>query len=357
MTGSLIADQTPQDSFNAFRSDFIHMSISLTSSLGTGATAGRPSSFHLNHQVFAHFWSWWQLFDRTLSLQIRQGRRWSQSDKLASPKLGQHLATLKYKIAVHRLFISHVYADNSRDAWEEGLTPFVGIKALIDDFHADLHQREEEIIVPATSTRASRTLRSKPFNAAEVVMKGLDLRSMLAIFSEPLKRTVPLESSAHSSNYRTRNDIPAIDHKSPWVDFDDFVEIDSTRPPADTVHIIPAASCPQFTYFKRAKDSTSSKSRQRSESTKFGDEDTHACLLGKEACKLNHLSNSVDVSKVMSPAVSQVQIDMAKSRISELQTKMDRERNRRGGMRVPVNGYGTNMKTTSVCLHLSLGTL
>lgn len=252
--------------------------------MGGGRATGKPSSFHLNPHVFAHFWAWWQLFDRTMSLQIRQGALWAKWDKLASPKLGQHLATLKYKIAVHRLFISHMYVDNSRDAWEDGVTPFVGVKALINDFHADMHQREEEALVAATPTRAARTIRRKPFSAAEVVMKGLDLRSVLAIFSEPLKQTVPLEYSAHSSNYRTRDNIPETDVDSPWVDMDDFVEVDSPDLPIQTIHILPAAACPQFTYFKRAKEPGLSKTRPRSEVTKFGNEDTHVCLLGKEAC-------------------------------------------------------------------------
>jgi hypothetical protein len=279
--------QTPADSYDGFRSDFIHMSVSLESSLRAVGKSGRSSSFHLNPQVFAHFWSWWTLFDRTLSLQVRQGKLWPDSAaKIASPKLGRHLATLKYRIVVPHLFLAHVYVDDSQDAWEDGLTPFVGVKALIDHFQVDLHQREEETTIPGTQGVAARTIRRKPFDAVEAVLKGLDLRAMLAIFAEPLKRTVPLDSSAHSSAYRSHDDIPVTELDSPWVDFDDFVEADWIHTDPQTVHILPAASCPQFTYFKRANDSpVSNKPRTRPEGTKFGEEDTHVCLQGTGACE------------------------------------------------------------------------
>jgi hypothetical protein len=262
-----------------FRSDYLHLSISLASSLRRSRAQGGFSSCHLSPHAFSHFWSWLHLFDRTLSLPIRQGRQWPMSVKTQSPKLGRHIATIKYRVAVPNLFIAHTYMDNSRDAWELGLTPIVGLKANIGFFQADLHQREEESLEHGLHPETSRIVRRKPFHAAEVVMKGLELRTMLATFSDSLKQSVSLDAFSHSSNYRSYANLPTIDSRSQWVDQDDFADIDWTPTSMDKIHLLPTMACPQFTYFKHAHDSAT---RTNSKTSKFGNEDTHVCTLGKE---------------------------------------------------------------------------
>ncbi|KAI0939194.1 hypothetical protein AcV5_000680 [Taiwanofungus camphoratus] len=293
--------KSKEDSYNGFRSDFIHMSISLTSALHVrNQTQPTPSSLHLSPEVFAHFWAWWSLFNGALSLPIRQGSQHSRK-RPVSPKFGQHLATLKYRIFVPQLFISHVYIDNSKDAWTDGVTPFVGVKAFIDQFQADLHQRDQES--SRLTLGGPKTVHHKPFHAIEVVLKGLDLRSMLATFTESLKKQVNMESSPLVSNYRAEIKAAAIAPGSPWLDLDDFggTEWSSAVP---TVHLFPIASCPRFTYFKRPVDHGSRRPDSLGESSKFGTEDTHVCFLGKEA------------------SVTQVQIGLTSSRIDELQRKL-----------------------------------
>ncbi|KAG1855096.1 hypothetical protein C8R48DRAFT_776498 [Suillus tomentosus] len=184
--------QTLHDSYKGFRSDFIHLSVSLTSSLHSHTSADRssPSSFHLTPHAFAHFWSWWALFDGNLSLPVRQGSYYPS--KTVSPKFARHLATVKYRIVVPRLFISHVYIDDTRDSWISGITSFVGTKANVGHFQADMHQRDQESIAPGDGQDSIKVVRHKPFYAAEVVMKDMDLRAMPATFSEPLKQAIPL---------------------------------------------------------------------------------------------------------------------------------------------------------------------
>jgi hypothetical protein len=218
------------------------------------------------------------LFDGVLSLPIRQGSYYPH--RIPSPKFGRHLATLKYRISVARIFIQHAYIDESRESWVDGVTPFVGIKAMIDEFQADLHQRDQEITVQGLSSNVVKVVRHKSFYAAEVVFKGLDLRAMLAIFHEPLKKLVEVTSPPLRSNYRTRNDLPIIDPSSAWIDGHDFVETDWTPSVTPTVHFLPIAVCPRLTYFKHS----SKTSATQVERSKFGAEDTHICLSGKEAC-------------------------------------------------------------------------
>lgn len=239
------------------------------------------SSIHLSPAVFAHFWSWWTLFDGK-SLPIRQGRRYKHKRPL-SPKFGQHLATIKYRVDVPRLFLSHVYMDQGRDAWADGVTPFVGVKTFTSRFQADMHQRAQESTITKPDG-TTKTVVHKPFNAVEVVLNELELRTVLAIFDEPLKQHVPLEASHLDRSYRTQGDIPVTDPDSTWIDLDDFADTNwaPTDLDPDMYHLL-AASCPRFTYFKRAYPKTM---KDRVERTKFGDEDTHTCFLGKEACKL-----------------------------------------------------------------------
>lgn len=107
--------QSSQDSYMGFRSDFVHLSISLASSLhpNTGQRH-HPSSLHLTPKAFAHFWSWWALFDSTMTLPVRQGTYWPA--RTISPKFSRHLATIKYRVHVPHLFVMHAYIDDSRDS-------------------------------------------------------------------------------------------------------------------------------------------------------------------------------------------------------------------------------------------------
>ncbi|KAI9001069.1 golgi-body localization protein domain-containing protein [Trametes punicea] len=291
--------KSSDDSYDGFRSDFIHMSISLTSGLQK-TTRRSPSNFHLSPEIFSHFWSWWHLFNGTLSLPIRQGKLYPRRRPI-SPKFGHHLATLKYMASVPMLYISHVYVDNSQEAWADGVTPFVGVKALINEFHADMHQRDTE--TSEMTHGGLKKVHHKPFYAIEVVLKGLDLRAMLAVFPDPLKQCTPLENTPLVSNYRTRNNLTPIDLTSDWVDMDDFAVYEEETPSLPDIYLLPAASCPRFTYFKRVDEYDSSGPEKPSDRTKFGSERTHVCLIGKEA------------------SVTQIQMDLASARVEQLRQR------------------------------------
>ena len=73
-----------------------------------------PNSLHLSTKLFAHFWSWWSLFDGALSLPIRQGPYHPR--RVITPKLGRHIATIKYLLSVPRLYVMHGYLDDSEDS-------------------------------------------------------------------------------------------------------------------------------------------------------------------------------------------------------------------------------------------------
>ena len=268
------------DSFNGFRSDYIHLSTSLTSSKRSSKATKvtGPSNFYLTPKTFSHFWSWWELFDRFLSLPIRQGNKFPNA-RPPSKKFGQHLGTIKYRFSIKQLFISHAYVDDSRDSWAEGLTSFIGIKALVDLFEADLHQREEEATVP----NSDKVIHHKPFYAAEVKLVGLQLRTILAAFSDPLKQQVLMDSSPFQNRFAFSKDDILGDVPGDWIDMCDFKEIDWTpEDPEPMISIHPIASCPRFSYFRRSGEN---RGRNSVEQSRFGDESTHVCMMGKEPCE------------------------------------------------------------------------
>lgn len=159
---------------------------------------------------------------------------------------------------------------------------------MVDELQVDMHQRDQETIVLDTDSSAAKNVRRKPFYAAELVLKGLDLRAILATFSEPEKREIDITVPPQKSNYRTRTSLPTIDKTSPWYDDDDFIETDWSPSPKfgpPELHVLPVASCFRFAYFKRNTANTYDPTQW----SKFGDEKTHHCLLGKQKCRINFI--------------------------------------------------------------------
>jgi hypothetical protein len=180
----------------------------------------------------------------------------------------------------HRSFLSLPFIKSSKlSAWVDGITPWVGLKGKVDELQADLHQREEESTVPGPIPDTTRVLRNKPFYAAEVILKGLDLRALLATFSESMKQNVQMTAPPQRGNYRNHTNLTTTSSSSLWHDLDDFVELDWSPIDNPSLHLLPFATCPHFTYFKRKEGPFKS---QRT--SKFGTEHSHMCLLGKEPC-------------------------------------------------------------------------
>jgi len=163
----------------------------------------------------------------------------------------------------------------------------VGVKGKVDEFQADLHQRDEEHTISGPLPNTTRVIRKKPFYAAEVMIKALELRALLATFSDPLKSEVDVEAPTQRSNYRNHLNLPETQSSSPWHDLDDFVELDWTPSSSVVLNLMPLAHCPHFTYFKQSTVTSNNSLHPN----KFGSENSHICLLGKEPsmCFLLHL--------------------------------------------------------------------
>lgn len=222
---------------------------------------------------------------------MRQGRLFPNA-RPPSKKFGRHLATLKYKLAVSQLFISHVYTDDSRESWVDGVTNFVGLKALVSSFEADMHQREQEGTIPDVARLTLKKVRHKPFYAAEVKLVDLQVQAILATFQDLLKCAIDLGEHQRENRFSDAESVDFDASQRHWIDMDDFDEIDWTPTHDDpSLHMFSIGSCPRFSYFRRSSGNIqqarpdSQMAQTAVERSRFGDEDTHICLMDKEPCK------------------------------------------------------------------------
>lgn len=244
--------------------------------------------FHLTPLAFAHFYSWYSLFGSSISLPIRQGSLYPDA-RPPSPKFGRHIATIKYRISLAPLFIAHMYKQDAVEQWREGETTVVGVKAMVESFSADLHQREQEVMIIDPFTGKPKTSTHKPFCAAEVVITNLELRAVYAIFTDPGKALVPLIQTQSPEDAHPATNFP-LEKREPkgskWIDFDDYFETDWI--PLDKspdIWMFRAGACPRFAFVRTIPsqaDVASDRMEGGIERSKFGAEDTHKCLLSTQ---------------------------------------------------------------------------
>ncbi|KAE8231965.1 hypothetical protein CF326_g3008 [Tilletia indica] len=345
-------EQAPEslrsDSFEGWRSHHIHPSLSIYSPkegiAGYGSVRkqeGLTNSLYFSPLAWEHFWRWIALFGGALSLPIRQGKLFPNTPP-QSAKLSSFMGTLKYCFTIEPLFISHFYQQSSKVDLAKGNTTLVGLKARMDSFRADLHQRQEETIKerPMMKEDKDKKLKvfHKPFNEVEVDCAGIDLRTVWARFYDAerqLMEEIELDAEDEIDDFP---DTSAAEGDEKWYDIADFAEIDWQPPasPAPELSITQTMVCPRFHYYRKVESKRERRARQASldpmldagqESSedndnfpddagmtpmsqlaysKFGNEHTHTCLVGT------------------SPSSPMVQTQLAEYRLSfllaELQT-------------------------------------
>ncbi|KAK4056456.1 Protein SABRE [Microbotryomycetes sp. JL221] len=306
-----------KDSFQDFRSDFIHFSISLTAPLNLALPSknsnspesdcdhdGRDgyNSMHFSPHAMHHFQRWWKLFDSTMSLPIRQGKLFPSATP-PSKKFGKHCATIKYRFSLAPLFISHTYRQESWQEWASGETTVLGVKGKVGRFNVDLHQREQEEMHVNSDTGKKKAVIHKNFYMAEIDCDGVDLRAITAKFREPDKAGVVPEELIDEAEHEDDGLPPARDYvlhdeDLDWADLDDFNDaVYSIADRSPHLRVLPLLVCPRFTYYRQKDvapvgsssfdnhDNETNRNRQDSSKidrpkTKFGKEPSHTCLMG-----------------------------------------------------------------------------
>lgn len=271
------------DAFKGFRSHHLHLSLAIVSPIERDPDNPEQSTsyntIHLTPKFFTHFFSWWTLFSGVMSLPIRQGALWPGPEK-STKKFGRHLATIKYKLCLSPLFISHVYKYHDKDKDGNEIISATGLKVKLDTFLLDIHQRREEsVLIPKSTTMQ--------INQAELDFHSADVRAMHSVIRkesvEEMMDQAGMGPDSMPEPNRPTNDMASqftiSDRDLNWIDMDDFVELDwpLNKNKTPKTSIIPLAYAPRFTYFRQTDhtddDGTSSLM------SPFGNEPSHDCIM------------------------------------------------------------------------------
>ncbi|CAG7930212.1 unnamed protein product [Penicillium olsonii] len=286
------AERANYDAYRGFRSDHIHLSVSIIAPQGRNWSADsvQPSSsyntVHLTPRFFTHFFNWWSLFSGVMSLPVRQGPLWPGVTK-TSKKFNRHLATVKYKILLAPLFIAHIYKHKDREDYAENCVTATGIKVRLDCLKLDIHQRREQIKTQARGRSKQTRTSAMRINQAQIDMQSADFRAVSASIEGTSAEDIERAKDDIISSFQ--QPVPSVDlsrftipdHNLDWVDMDDFVEPDWILPQESNprTQILPLAFTPRFTYFRNTDHCDVGPDETGYSS--FGDEPTHECVMSE----------------------------------------------------------------------------
>lgn len=292
------------DSFAGWRSDFVHLSISLQA-IGDGDAHGAARNrLYITPRTWHHFRDWQKLFNGRLHLPIRQGRVFPSRPGVKSPKFGRHLGTFKYRFMIVPLHVSHTFLQPLRYDLLEGVRTHVGLKAQCSTFYLDMHQRMQETVhrPPVPGAQPTRT-RRKPLYEAELDISDLELYSVCARFAEMHGR-LPVDGGSQL-RYDVLGDVFRHGHDAAhYASLYDRLEFEElgARPlggMAPQLHMDKVLTLVRLNVHRLVEPAQAvCQQREAPEGppplvtySKFGHEDSHTCLIGRSRQVMDdHLS-------------------------------------------------------------------
>lgn len=281
------------DAFRGFRSHHIHLSLSIECptnrnwKLPSQGTSFSYNTIHLSPRFFTHFFAWWGLFAGNMSLPIRQGALWPGPEK-STKKFARHLATIEYQLLLSPLFISHIYKHNERE--DGSFVGATGLKARLDTFMLDIHQRREEVTTTIKGLNRERLTFGMKINEALVDFQSADIRAVSATIigasADDMAKTAAEErAQSYTDGRKMEPDMSQFtihDDDYSWVDLDDFIEIDWGLPTKTTPKTVisPLAFAPRTTYFRQT-DHSPPNAPPASRPSPFGHDPSHDCIMGE----------------------------------------------------------------------------
>lgn len=284
------------DSYEGFRSDYLHCSIGVTSVSKKGNS---HNTAYLSPVAFQYFFHWWHTISNTVVLPVRLGKLFPANANKASVKMGIHLVTFKYQLILEPLTVSHMYT--SYENLEEGPHVIVtGLKGKSTKCHIDLHQRKEVIRYINEKLDIDKKVHHMKLHLGEITVTDADIRAIKATFKDPSIRGYVIanftnqlgesldvekyyeELAMRAENIRSSNWIHGVDcsdEEFAWLDQNDFVELEQTEElSADpTISVLPFFHTPRFTYFR---EFTLERQDHR---YPFGREPSHNCVIGGDS--------------------------------------------------------------------------
>ncbi|CAJ0902711.1 6400_t:CDS:10, partial [Entrophospora sp. SA101] len=290
------------DSFRGFRSNLVHISVSVTCPLELNLNDRseiddekkvNKNSIQLSPKALQHVLAWAFLFEPAMSIPVRQGDLFPSLEP-PTVKLGKFIQSVKIKVCVGPLYLSHFYRQDNIEDLYGGMTQLIGIKAKIEYFKLDIHLQAQEKIIQLIGKEVKG--REILLHEAEVDLKDLDLRGISVKFIEEngFPGSENHEPEKQESDETTKTHV----EDEIWIDDDEYVELDCKLPDAKpVVHIYPHMKSPQMMYYKRPDIQLSEQER------KF-DHDTHVCIMGQGRVthqiqidflndRLNQISNDI----------------------------------------------------------------
>ncbi|KAI8882880.1 hypothetical protein K501DRAFT_185718 [Backusella circina FSU 941] len=285
------------DAYRGFRSDYIHLSISIIKTSSETADNIKSknvvgNSMHLSPGFVDHFVTWFRLFGGAMGYPLRDGSLFPKADKRPTQKFGRHMRTMKYKVVVNPLTVGYFMKDENVLADEisvEELGNSVGLKGFVQGFSVDIHQRREVIKVANYKLDQKRLKANWPMHEAEVQLKDIDLRAISAQYGGGGSSEETLSSSSGESTRRDmdqgydQNGLDMMDglnyqsntdsDSSDWLDLDDFIELNVSTPQViPHVQVLPFAFAPCIYYLRQTN-------REDIQKYKYL-HNTHDCILG-----------------------------------------------------------------------------
>ncbi|EEP79977.1 conserved hypothetical protein [Uncinocarpus reesii 1704] len=281
------------DAYRGFRSNHIHLSVAVVAPVSRvwSVTNREPSTsyntVHLSPRFFTHFFNWWSLFSGVMSLPVRQGPLWPGLTK-TSKKFSRHLGTVKYNLFLSPLFISHIYKHKEAEDYNKTTVFATGIKARLDSFMLDLHQRREQVKTQVKGRLKQTKASTMRINRAQLDFISADFRAVSASIGGTNPEDIQRARDDIISTFQepvapadlSRFTIP--DHDLNWVDMDDFVELDWILPSESNpkTQILPLAYSPRFSYLRQTDHHEVGP--DETGYSHFGDEPTHYCVMTQE---------------------------------------------------------------------------
>lgn len=265
-----VEDFSHFDSYEGFRSHFIHMSFTLLSNSDCAYNA-----MQLNPSGIQTFLRWWKTFSGNIP--VRRGPLYAAQN--LSPKFGDALHTISYHADVCPLFITHMprNIDTTRipkKSYYENIE-FAGIKAKVSHFIMDLHQRKEVMYEYKEALNVNKKVSLMKFLEGFISTDEIDIRTVHGKF----KKSTFVEELSNAK-------FDIFDDDRTWYDLADFKEgfsisIESYIP---DIVVKPLLLAPQFIYEKKANygDKFQIDPHTSKLIDPFNNKVSHSCVIGKK---------------------------------------------------------------------------
>lgn len=282
------------DSFEGYRSEYVHLAISVTAKSGTGNSYNYA---YISPMTIKYFFTWWDTLTESFSLPTREGPLFSrEAKKSSSVKFGPHIFTFKYQLVLEPLVISYMILSSGGKEINHRVMG-TGIKAKFASCIIDLHQRREVARYVNSKLGIDKKVRKLKMNAGEIDVTNADIRliqatfndislsgKILSYFTGETKTLIDVDLFANERNSTWTTPLSMhffkngsnSDQDYSWIDLEDFIELEygETLSPDPAVQIVPFIHCPKLNYYR---DFTLEKTLNK---YPFGNEASHKCLIG-----------------------------------------------------------------------------